>query len=140
MCIRDSINAEYMGIQRIMQGARRVPKLVWMTRDFLSAFFGWRTAVTFGYGIVEQGIKVIAPTFMLLYLSRSSFTKKRHDKQRGISNEKKLQKSDIKIYKSDFKQSPTTIHHLQSMNLDSCLLYTSPSPRDATLSRMPSSA
>ena len=28
--------------------------------------------------------------------------------------------------------------HLQ--NHDSCLLYTSPSPRDATLSRMPSSA
>ena len=26
------------------------------------------------------------------------------------------------------------------LNLDSCLLYTSPSPRDATLSRMPSSA
>ena len=25
-------------------------------------------------------------------------------------------------------------------NLDACLLYTSPSPRDATLSRMPSSA
>ena len=29
---------------------------------------------------------------------------------------------------------------LASMNFESCLLYTSPSPRDATLSRMPSSA
>ena len=28
----------------------------------------------------------------------------------------------------------------QSLNIISCLLYTSPSPRDATLSRMPSSA
>ena len=28
----------------------------------------------------------------------------------------------------------------ESDELDSCLLYTSPSPRDATLSRMPSSA
>ena len=29
---------------------------------------------------------------------------------------------------------------LASVNADTCLLYTSPSPRDATLSRMPSSA
>ena len=29
---------------------------------------------------------------------------------------------------------------LNDLNLDTCLLYTSPSPRDATLSRMPSSA
>ena len=28
----------------------------------------------------------------------------------------------------------------KKMNVDTCLLYTSPSPRDATLSRMPSSA
>ena len=28
----------------------------------------------------------------------------------------------------------------QKVNSDGCLLYTSPSPRDATLSRMPSSA
>ena len=33
-----------------------------------------------------------------------------------------------KVFKSD------------SIRLDTCLLYTSPSPRDATLSRMPSSA
>ena len=32
------------------------------------------------------------------------------------------------------------IHRLESMNAYICLLYTSPSPRDATLSRMPSSA
>ena len=31
-------------------------------------------------------------------------------------------------------------HPMQSHRADSCLLYTSPSPRDATLSRMPSSA
>ena len=33
--------------------------------------------------------------------------------------------------------SGTSSRHIQSL---SCLLYTSPSPRDATLSRMPSSA
>jgi len=30
--------------------------------------------------------------------------------------------------------------HLQILLFENCLLYTSPSPRDATLSRMPSSA
>ena len=36
-------------------------------------------------------------------------------------------------------QAETTIR-VQSVLPDTCLLYTSPSPRDATLSRMPSSA
>ena len=33
-----------------------------------------------------------------------------------------------------------TIHHALNIGIFGCLLYTSPSPRDATLSRMPSSA
>ena len=32
------------------------------------------------------------------------------------------------------------LERIDADNLNSCLLYTSPSPRDATLSRMPSSA
>ena len=35
---------------------------------------------------------------------------------------------------------PIGVHDLGSLVLWACLLYTSPSPRDATLSRMPSSA
>ena len=34
----------------------------------------------------------------------------------------------------------TTVRHIKLHGAMSCLLYTSPSPRDATLSRMPSSA
>ena len=47
---------------------------------------------------------------------------------------------------SNFKQNPKNANALANsnpfdfMNNNSCLLYTSPSPRDATLSRMPSSA
>ena len=37
--------------------------------------------------------------------------------------------------RDDSRENPEVINHLNS-----CLLYTSPSPRDATLSRMPSSA
>lgn len=54
-----------------MQGAKKIPKFVWMTRDFYHAFFGYRTALTFGYGIIEQGFKVVVPTIALLYLGRS---------------------------------------------------------------------
>ena len=36
--------------------------------------------------------------------------------------------------------APVEIKVLRGELFDSCLLYTSPSPRDATLSRMPSSA
>ena len=37
-------------------------------------------------------------------------------------------------------QQAQEFDHLQRTTVESCLLYTSPSPRDATLSRMPSSA
>ena len=39
-----------------------------------------------------------------------------------------------------FQGSDFSYEDLSGRELDSCLLYTSPSPRDATLSRMPSSA
>ena len=38
------------------------------------------------------------------------------------------------------KDFPTNSSIVEMMRLCTCLLYTSPSPRDATLSRMPSSA
>ena len=43
-----------------------------------------------------------------------------------------LQECDVSVYKCN----PLTTRK----QLENCLLYTSPSPRDATLSRMPSSA
>ena len=49
---------------------------------------------------------------------------------------KKITAGDITI-KEALESSDTLITH---MRVSSCLLYTSPSPRDATLSRMPSSA
>lgn len=59
-----------------MQALRRAPRFVWMQRDFYHAFFGWKTALTFGYGIIEQGIKVVVPTVFLLYASRSKISTK----------------------------------------------------------------
>ena len=40
----------------------------------------------------------------------------------------------------DAKQASSFINAIKMLNANVCLLYTSPSPRDATLSRMPSSA
>ena len=37
-------------------------------------------------------------------------------------------------------QGSSNPHNVVKATFDACLLYTSPSPRDATLSRMPSSA
>ena len=43
-------------------------------------------------------------------------------------------------YGSHFKYFSDTHDHLNFVGFDSCLLYTSPSPRDVSSSRMPSSA
>ena len=47
-----------------------------------------------------------------------------------------VQKLNYLIDKDDYENVDVTIHP----SFTNCLLYTSPSPRDATLSRMPSSA
>ena len=61
--------------------------------------------------------------------------------------QKQLQQydTDIAVLKVEFKNLDTKFDTaLEDVKADikvnSCLLYTSPSPRDATLSRMPSSA
>ena len=56
-------------------------------------------------------------------------------------DENEIYQSDLKFYKTKedlFRSSQEVIDDTQI--LFGCLLYTSPSPRDATLSRMPSSA
>ena len=44
------------------------------------------------------------------------------------------------LLKSDAKSCIKVLNFVRDQDVGSCLLYTSPSPRDATLSRMPSSA
>ena len=68
--------------------------------------------------------------------------------QEGIGGVTELFKNRVVIpFEGDYKAFRHVIHHelVHAMINDliyggSCLLYTSPSPRDATLSRMPSSA
>ena len=55
----------------------------------------------------------------------------------------KLKSSEVDRGLRDKSKNPTDSHSLalvSSRGDTACLLYTSPSPRDATLSRMPSSA
>ena len=84
------------------------------------------------------------------------FTKKQIDrysrqiilKKVGVVGQKKLLKSSVLIVGAGGLGSPIAIY-LTALGIGKigivdkdnvCLLYTSPSPRDATLSRMPSSA
>ena len=46
----------------------------------------------------------------------------------------------IKRFKQDYRMEKVVIGLESTGGYENCLLYTSPSPRDATLSRMPSSA
>ena len=47
---------------------------------------------------------------------------------------------DIEFPLSEHTEDSMRVHQILSTVLNSCLLYTSPSPRDRTRSRMPSSA
>ena len=61
----------------------------------------------------------------------------------GIPKDKQLESAKRLIAEcknSDVKKLKLTIDKDVGASLKTCLLYTSPSPRDATLSRMPSSA
>ena len=49
----------------------------------------------------------------------------------------RMRKEGLDVFHLGFGESPFPVPEIM---VEACLLYTSPSPRDATLSRMPSSA
>ena len=55
-------------------------------------------------------------------------------------SEKYLSPTDYLLTNVNGQVLTITLNRPDALNSISCLLYTSPSPRDATLSRMPSSA
>ena len=66
---------------------------------------------------------------------------RRHERRDDIVNDLMEKYSYKKRYCFEYLEDEEVfLEGTGSMILDSCLLYTSPSPRDATLSRMPSSA
>ena len=58
----------------------------------------------------------------------------------GELKKKELLSARLGDVLSSLYLASATLKHYENQNYKSCLLYTSPSPRDATLSRMPSSA
>ena len=62
--------------------------------------------------------------------------KKRHDKEKPMALDVLLQAQEAKLPDLAFRYGCRA----RNCGVCTCLLYTSPSPRDATLSRMPSSA
>ena len=51
-----------------------------------------------------------------------------------------LFKAGCDVFRLNFSHGSVETHRQNLESIRTCLLYTSPSPRDATLSRMPSSA
>ena len=76
--------------------------------------------------------------FIYSYLEKDTM----HVKMRRYDHKVSLVDSNTitKIPKKEIKQRITTVLSEDKSKILICLLYTSPSPRDATLSRMPSSA
>ena len=80
-------------------------------------------------------------TVDLCYLSREELVKLRSKCLSQVFN-KKTRGFDEKLDEEKFVEHYTeaVVKGWSGLKLKYCLLYTSPSPRDATLSRMPSSA
>ena len=57
-----------------------------------------------------------------------------------VSESQKTDRSPDRSLQLDSLKSESLVIANQNVAVNTCLLYTSPSPRDATLSRMPSSA
>ena len=80
------------------------------------------------------------------YISYQSFPAETANSLQTISNLKYLKKNDYEVrlfFPLREKNSSDDLKTIQKhylLNQEICLLYTSPSPRDRSLSRMPSSA
>ena len=69
-----------------------------------------------------------------------AFAKRLRIPIRGVEIKTRLHWEGEQIGREPYVGQPIAFHLDVDIDTDACLLYTSPSPRDATLSRMPSSA
>ena len=96
---------------------------------------------TFDNNTAKVNGGVIATEFVrtILSISQTSFTNNRASEEGGIVYVGR-KGSQVNISESSIGSNSATRGGVILILGSSCLLYTSPSPRDATLSRMPSSA
>ena len=87
--------------------------------------------------IDQAGYKAGEDIYLALDVASSEFC---HDGVYDLASEnRKFNSAEFAEYLADFAERYPIISIEDGLD-ESCLLYTSPSPRDATLSRMPSSA
>ena len=73
------------------------------------------------------------------YIVEEDNGKKSH-KIKGIFMQANIKNRNGRVYPMEVLEKEVNRYNKEFIERKSCLLYTSPSPRDATLSRMPSSA
>ena len=107
----------------------KVPKL--LVYSFFLIFFVLSAAVI---GLVYDYSRVS---------EKSTLVEKVMADNDGLRNEAQLLKTNLEGVKtslSRIQDYAVKLNEISALTVSTCLLYTSPSPRDATLSRMPSSA
>eukprot|EP00831_Metopus_contortus_P017288 TRINITY_DN17283_c0_g1_i1.p1 TRINITY_DN17283_c0_g1~~TRINITY_DN17283_c0_g1_i1.p1 ORF type:complete len:152 (-),score=17.25 TRINITY_DN17283_c0_g1_i1:102-557(-) len=151
MCIRDSINAEYMGIGYysgcyvLMTAA--VPLLTFFGGGGLFVF-GWKKydiPAQIGHILMCCAISWIIYTIISQGMYQSAFyglllTAVMDTSFIAIQQQHCAKNWDrfMELMKDPFKNKQGQFY--LSIHIQNCLLYTSPSPRDLSTSRMPSSA
>ena len=96
-----------------------------------------QTKPYYGYYVKKKRVKIFGETS-----ERNVGETTRRLEGRVIDHNKRDKNSHILKHGKERNHQPTGINDVKILakNFRNCLLYTSPSPRDATLSRMPSSA
>ena len=139
-----------------------------MKTDYKEAFEKSRMAGSIAAGALDEVAKIVKPGITtneidkvcyefindndafsapLFYrgFPKSCCTSSNHVVCHGIPSDKILRDGDIvnvdvTAYKNGWHGDTSRMFKIGDVSIKACLLYTSPSPRDATLSRMPSSA
>ena len=151
MCIRDSKAVD--GVLKVQSGPKKKGSILWTKKKYRN--FVMEFDFRFGEGVVDSGVHVRNQDQIQIGISGSlkrDMSCSPYIPGKGYpveaKNIKKLLKGkDWNTMRIQAVGKEYTVwlqgKKVMTYNSDSaiaCLLYTSPSPRDATLSRMPSSA
>ena len=125
-------------VMNIFTRAPRNPKNIYRTaKYFIARIFGSENYAPF---LVISRSRTGSTLLMTSLNSHSNIICRGERLNFLRRNETSRKRNPVAVIKNIYGKQPTYIKAAGFKLFYSCLLYTSPSPRDATLSRMPSSA